>query len=238
MTRSGSTQDRPSAADQEEIWESPDQAAHTSASGDEPPAQRGSGGSSPAWAQSLTSTSAVPGPAGFYFADVPNRIIAYIIDLIVLAVAGMIISLVIGGIFGGLTTPQSLDSAGGDLNMGAFLVVAIAQLAISFAYFGYCWVALRATAGMKMLGLQIGDESDGHSITWNQALIRWLILGIPSILGTFAVFVPSVLGMVLTIIGVIWLLVLLYTIAQSPTKQGLHDRYARTILVKAGRREA
>ena len=238
MTQSGSTQDRPSAVDQEEIWESPEQAAQTSLPPDESPAQRGSGGQSPAWAQSLTSTAPVPGPAGFYFADVPNRIIAFIIDLIVLAVAGMIISLVIGGIFGGLTTPRSLESAGGDLNVGAFLVVAIAQLAISFAYFGYCWVALRGTAGMKMLGLQIGDESDGHSVSWNQALVRWLILGIPSILATFAVFVPSVLGVVLTIIGVIWLVVLLYTIAQSPTKQGLHDRYARTILVKAGRRAA
>ena len=31
-------------------------------------------------------------------------------------------------------------------------------------------------------------------------------------------------------------LVLLYSIAQSPTKQGLHDRYAHTILVKEGRR--
>ena len=35
---------------------------------------------------------------------------------------------------------------------------------------------------------------------------------------------------------VVWMLAVLYTMAQSPTKQGLHDRYARTILVKARRR--
>jgi hypothetical protein len=34
---------------------------------------------------------------------------------------------------------------------------------------------------------------------------------------------------------VAWLLLLLYTIAQSSTGQGLHDRYSRTIVVKARR---
>jgi uncharacterized RDD family membrane protein YckC len=45
-------------------------------------------------------------------------------------------------------------------------------------------------------------------------------------------------GLVAGVIGLIWLLVLLYTTAQSPTKQGLHDRVARTVLVKAARRPA
>jgi hypothetical protein len=35
---------------------------------------------------------------------------------------------------------------------------------------------------------------------------------------------------------VVWLLLLLYTIAQSPTKQGLQDRYAHTIVIKVRRR--
>ena len=41
---------------------------------------------------------------------------------------------------------------------------------------------------------------------------------------------------ILTVIGFARLSILLYTIAGSPTKQGLHDRYARTIVVKSGRR--
>jgi len=167
---------------------------------------------------------------------VPNRIIAYIIDIILLAIIGFVLALVVGGLFGGLTSDPTLDSAGGDLNLGAFFIVSVAQLAVSLGYFGYFWTSARATPGMKLLGLQIGDESDGHSIDWNQAIIRWLILGIPSILSTFASYVSSGLGLILSVVGVAWLIILLYTIAQSPTKQGLHDRYARTILVKVGRR--
>ena len=91
---------------------------------------------------------------------------------------------------------------------------------------------------MKMLGLQIGDQADGHSISWNQALVRWLLLGIAATLTTFAVYVPSVVGLVLAIGGFVWLVGLLYTMAQSPTKQGLHDRAARTVLVKGSRRPA
>ncbi len=135
-----------------------------------------------------------------------------------------------------ITSARAIDSAGGDLNFGAFAAVTIAQLAISFAYFGYFWSVQRGTPGMKLLGLQIGDETDGHSISWNQAFIRWLVLGIPSILATFASYISAGLGLVLSIVGLVWLIVLLYSIAKSPTKQGFHDRYAHTIMVKTGRR--
>jgi uncharacterized RDD family membrane protein YckC len=196
-----------------------------------------------AWARSLTSTTRLPGPAGLTFAEVPDRVIAFVLDVIVLAIIGLFLALVVGGVFGGLASGAdsaggALDSAGGDLNVGAFLVVGIAALAISFAYFAWSWVVLRGTPGMRMLGLQVGDQADGHSISWDQALVRWLILGIAATLTTFAVFVPSLVGLVAGVIGLIWLLVLLYTTAQSPTKQGLHDRVARTVLVKAARRPA
>jgi uncharacterized RDD family membrane protein YckC len=48
--------------------------------------------------------------------------------------------------------------------------------------------------------------------------------------------VPSSVAVVLAGFGLAWLLLLLYTMAQSPIKQGLHDRWARTIVVRARRR--
>jgi uncharacterized RDD family membrane protein YckC len=183
--------------------------------------------------QNITSTTRTPGPAGLYYADVPNRIIALIIDVIVLGVAGLLLALLLGGL---VTRPGALDASGGNLDLVPFLIVMLFEFGISFLYFGYLWVTLRATLGMKMLGLQIGDEADGRSIRWRQAFIRWLIVGIASMLTSMAAVVPSLIGVLLTVVGVAWLLLLLYSIAQSPTKQGLHDRYAHTILVKAGRR--
>ena len=206
-----------------------------------PPPPPGPAPATSSWASSLTSTAPVPGPAGFFYADVPNRIIAYIVDLIVLAIVNVVVALVIGGLLGGIvTTTTGADGFESivQLNLGALLVVSLVSLALSLAYFGYFWTAQRGTPGMKLLGLQIGDERDGHSIDRDQALVRWLILGIPSILSTFASFVSDSLGFILSLVGLIWLVVLLYTIAQSPTKQGLHDRYARTIMVKSARRAA
>jgi hypothetical protein len=195
------------------------------------------------WPRSLTSTTPVPGPAGLAFADMPDRIIAFVLDVIVLSGIGLLLALTIGGAFGGLvsgaqTAGGSLDDPAGRLNIGAFLVVGVAALAISFAYFAWSWVVLRATPGMMMLGLQVGDQADGRSISWDQALLRWLILGIAATLVTFAVTVPSVIGLVVASVALVWLLLLLATAARSSTNQGLHDRAARTVLVKAGRRAA
>jgi uncharacterized RDD family membrane protein YckC len=198
-------------------------------------------GRASAWSQSLTSSESIPGPAGLWLAEMPDRIIAFVLDVIALAVVGMILAIVLGGLFGGLvsggtTVGGALDDAGGDLNLGAFLVVGVVATAISFVYFTYSWVVLRSTPGMRLLGLRIGDQRDGRPISWDQALIRWLILGIAATLVTFAVYVPSLLGLSLGVLGLVWLVVVLVTINRSPMKQGLHDRYARTILVRATRR--
>jgi uncharacterized RDD family membrane protein YckC len=257
MTQSGPSQEQPPGIDQERLWEASvsdgeerpaDEAGRDDVAAAWPPPApvarpARAVGSATGWTRSLTSTAASPGPAGLTLADVPNRIIALVLDIILLAVVGLLLALVLGGLFGGMTSGGSavggsFDSAGGDLNVAAFLVVAIAQLAISFGYFAYAWVMLRGTAGMKMLGLRIGDQDDGHSISWDQALIRWLLLGVPATLLTFAVYVPSLLGFIVGLVGFLWLLALLSTMAQSPTRQGLHDRRARTILVRAGRRPA
>jgi uncharacterized RDD family membrane protein YckC len=255
MTHSGASQGTTPGIDQEGLWAAPPTDADVL--GAEPDGAPGpptrwspraarparSVGPGAGWTQSLTSTAAMPGPAGFTLADVPNRIIALVLDMIVLAAVGLVLALVLGGLFGGMASGDSgaggsLDTAAGDLNVAAFLVVAIAELAISFGYFAYTWVMFRGTAGMKMLGLRIGDQDDGHAISWDQALVRWLLLGIPATLVTFAVYVPSLLGLVLGLLGGLWLLLLLSTMGQSPAKQGLHDRRARTILVRAGRRAA
>jgi uncharacterized RDD family membrane protein YckC len=37
------------------------------------------------------------------------------------------------------------------------------------------------------------------------------------------------------LLSLVWAIVLLITTAQSPTKQGLHDRYAKSVVVKAAR---
>ncbi|MBA2557675.1 MAG: RDD family protein [Chloroflexi bacterium] len=189
------------------------------------PSQPAPSGGAPAagnWTANLSSQAPVAGPAGYFYADVPNRIIAYIIDAIILIIITFIVTLVLGGILGGPSY---------------FLITAVVNTAINGAYFVYTWTAMRATPGMKVLGMQLGDETDGRTITMNQAIIRWVLLGAPfGVASALSGF--SILGLLILLAALVWFIVLLVTTAQSPTKQGIHDKYAKTIMVKAARSAA
>jgi uncharacterized RDD family membrane protein YckC len=160
---------------------------------------------------------------------------ALIIDIIVLSVTGFLLAWLFGGL---VSEPGALDSPGGQLDVMAFFIVLLLQLIISLAYFGGFWVLLSTTPGMRLLGLRLGDASDGLPLARRQALLRWLLLGVPSLLVSLALYVPSSVAVVVAGFGLAWLLLLLYTMAQSPTKQGLHDRWARSIVVRSRRRAA
>lgn len=235
MTQAGQPHDKDRAHALTEPWVDADDAREPAVI--EPESARTTPGRSMRLSQGLTetitSTEHIPGPSGFYYADVPNRIMAMIIDIIVLTIAGFVLASLLGGL---VSRPGSLDAAGGELQIVPFVVVLLLELAISLLYFGYMWVTVRATVGMKLLGLQIGDQTDGHSISPRQALVRWLIIGVPSVLVSLGIFVPSIVGLILSLIGLALLALLLYSVARSHTKQGLHDRYARTIMIKQRRR--
>lgn len=183
----------------------------------------------PSWTNNLTDRTPVAGPAGLFYADVPNRSIAMVIDVVAMMVVYFIIGVITIAIFGT------------NLGFGITIVSTTALLAqwligqlIWAGYFIYTWVAMRGTIGMKLLGLQIGHETDGRNITYQQAAWRFGVLFGPNIvLGLLAAFAPS-LGL-LSFLGLVWLVYVLVTMAQSPTKQGVHDKYAHTMVVKAGR---
>jgi len=188
----------------------------------------------PAWMTSMTSTVPVAGPAGFFYADIPNRAIAYIIDAIILFVGFVIVAAVVDAV--GIKT-TSLDLTSPTLvsfNPIAGLILAAINLAISVAYFVYTWTAMRGTVGMKVLGMQIGNAQDGATITMDQALRRSLILFGPGAVAE-ALSGWSILGLLIGLASFGWFIYLLYTTAVSPTKQGFHDKFANTMVVKAAR---
>lgn len=230
MTSSGTPQADDGGLEQEGIWDDAPvgEATGRAEAGAEDPAA-----GTPAITRRLTSTEHMPGPAGLFFADVPNRIMALVIDVILLSLTGFVLAWLLGGL---VTEPGAIDSTGGELDLVAFVLVLVLQLAISMAYFAGLWTLTGATVGMRLLGLRVGDEGAGQGIRPRAAVVRWLILGLPSFLASLAVYVPNTIGLILGAMGVAWLLILLYTMVQSPARQGLHDRYAHTIVVKARRR--
>lgn len=179
----------------------------------------------PSWTANITSQTPVAGPAGFVYGDIPNRIVAMIIDVIAMFLVYFVVGVVALAIFGTSSVP----------NTTSLLVGNVLSYVLWAAYFIYLWVARRGTFGMTLLGMQVGDETNGATLGYDQAATRFAVLFGPQIVvGIITALVPDLawLGWV----SFIWFFVVLYTMGTSPTKQGIHDRYARTMVVKAARR--
>lgn len=188
------------------------------------------GSGMPSWTSNITARGTMVGPGGLALADVPERIIALIIDGIILNVIGFVLAAVLGGIFTETRT---------DLVFGIPLVVRapstiglilifVALLVINAGYFIYMWSRMNgATVGMRLLKLQVRDSMTGGPITQQQAINRWLALGWPQI----AYFVPFI-GFIAAIVALAWYIYLLVTTAQDPMRQGWHDKFAKTVVAK------
>jgi uncharacterized RDD family membrane protein YckC len=191
----------------------------------------------PSWTSQLTSTAPVPGPAGLYYGDVPNRAIAYIIDVIILGVVNLVVGAILAAIgLNAFTVDVNATSIAGLLSYNPIvgLLQAVIFAAISGGYFIYTWTTMRGSPGQKILGMQVGNAADGATLTTEQAVRRWLALGAPFGIAQALNPVPG-LGILIGLAAFIWFIALLITTAQSPTKQGLHDQFANTVVVKAAR---
>jgi uncharacterized RDD family membrane protein YckC len=170
--------------------------------------------------------------SGLVYADVPNRAIAFIIDAILLGVIGLVVAAILGGI--GLTTGTLNPDLSFTVNPVGVLVQGIVNLIISAGYFIYTWTSMRATVGMRVLNMQIGNAGDGKSLTTEQAVRRYLAIWGPNLLAQIFSPVPTI-SLVLGLIALGWVIYLIYTTANSPTKQGWHDVFANTQVVKAAK---
>ena len=179
----------------------------------------------------------VAGPSGLVYGDVPNRAIAFIIDIIILGIVNIIIAAVLDAV--GLHTYTVNPNASGlnnllNYNPVAGIIQALINTAVSAGYFIYTWRTMRGSLGQRVLGLQVGNAADGATVTQEQAIKRWIALGAPFGIAQALNPLPA-LGILIGLASLAWFIALLYTTAQSPTKQGIHDKYAGTIVAKAAR---
>jgi uncharacterized RDD family membrane protein YckC len=203
----------------------------------QPPAPAPSGGGQPmgsgmpSWTSNITARGTVSGPAGVAVADLPDRIIAAVIDFIILGVIGFIAGAIIhpilgedifGGIFGVATVrvPSLVSS----------LVVALIMAGVSAGYFIYMWLRMGgATIGMRVMKLSVRDATSGGPISQNQAIRRWAFLAGPWALSWFYSWG---IGFLISILVLVYYVYLLVSAAQSSTRQGLHDKQANTVVAK------
>ena len=174
------------------------------------------------WAQGEDHTRDVPGAPGLIYAGVLPRSLAWFVDgfviaLLSLVILGVLIALIVG-------MPEQ-----GDTTLSTITWVGIAVIAA--VYFIVFWTGRkRATPGMRLLSLQVGNVETGATLTPDQAAIRvaalgiviWPLVAVPTIgvVGGFALFV--------------WPLVLLASTGLNTRRRGIHDRIAGTAVVQPG----
>jgi uncharacterized RDD family membrane protein YckC len=189
------------------------------------------GSGMPSWTANVTARGTMAGPAGLALADLPERIFAYIIDAIILGIVGLIVASITTAILGdnylgilGISTvkvPSLLST----------LLTVVILIAVSAGYFIYMWTRMNgATIGMRLLKLGVRDSTSGGQISQNQAIYRWALLYGPLTLNWF--YQWNFLGWLISLAVLAWEIYLLYTAANSPTRQGFHDTYAKTVVAK------
>jgi uncharacterized RDD family membrane protein YckC len=184
---------------------------------------------------SAGATAAGPAP-GIAYAGLGVRIVALIIDYILLLIVFTFVAIALGSIFLG-----SLINGGGIMAIIAGVLLAVANLAISAVYFIWAWTKpdLRASLGQRVLGLNTVSATDGATVTRPQAVQRWVYLfGLVALASAMqSALSATSLGTLAYLIGLLafaYEIFLLWTTYQSPKKQGYHDVQAGTVVIKRG----
>ena len=142
---------------------------------------------------------------GLAYAGYGERLVAYIVDAIILCVVFFAIALVSLAVFAGGAASGSVSTALG----GGFLLI-IAIFVVSVGYFPFFWARSGATPGMKMFHLYVVRDIDGGPISGGQAVLRLIGYWVSG-----AVFY----------LGYIWIFV-------DKRRRGWHDLIAGTVVVQ------
>ena len=150
-----------------------------------------------------------PGPApGVEFAGYGARLVAWILDGLILALSWIVLILVFGGVFAtgaGIGPPRSY----GVLAAGISILFLIA-LVVYIAYFPFFWARGGQTPGMRVAGIRVVRDADGRPVGGGAAVLRLIGIRVSA-----AVFY----------IGFIWVFI-------DKRRRGWHDLIAGTVVIK------
>jgi uncharacterized RDD family membrane protein YckC len=158
--------------------------------------------------------SAVPG--GRPLATPGMRILARVLDAIIVGVAGSLIGAAIilsdgdSAGFGGL---------GGDLSAGERLAFGLVSLVIGFFYEAVL-TKLKGGTPMKLaFGMSV-VRADGMPVGWPESIIRWGFLGLVGLIP----FVGGIAALIIWIVSIVFLFT-------DSLRQTVSDKVAKTIVV-------
>ena len=152
---------------------------------------------------------------GMVLAGAGTRLGAFFVDFFILGCVAVVITLISSNVIANRTTADA--------------VPAIISAALAVVYFAVAWVGpWAATPGQRLAGLRVVDATSLEPIDLGRAVIRSLALGSALNLLSFAAPVGQIIGAIL----IIWPFILFASTIYDARHQGLHDRWARTLVIR------
>ena len=169
-----------------------------------------------------------------FYADVPNRAVAFVIDLVIVTAVIFAGAIVVSVAFGPVVRfHPGARSHRVEVIESRAAIDAVLSIVVSAVYFAGSWVRWGATAGQRLLAMRVRPVAGDHRSARN-AVLRWLVLVAPlSVIGLLG-GANAVAGTVALIAGVVWYAIVVVTTARDGHKRGLHDRLAGSVVTKAG----
>jgi len=195
----------------------------------------GSGWEVPAAAAAVATTQ-----DGYVISGVGSRIVAWLIDTTLAGIIPALVSLSVidfqgimrkaieqaernpTGRFDSTITsiPVTLD----------YVLITLITLGIQYLYFVGFWTSRwRSTPGMMGLQMRVVDATSGGTLSIVEATKRWIALGFPLGLLALVAALQSAAG----VIQFGLLIFLFFTTVTNARRQGLHDRWANSLVIRS-----
>jgi len=187
-----------------------------------------------------TATAPLPQQQGYVIAGVGARIVAWLIDIELAGVIPAALTLAFfdfTGIMREAIRQAQLDPSGQVTGMTYtipitldYILAILIGLGIQFLYFVGFWTSRwQATPGMIGLKMRVVDANTGSTLTVFQATKRWIALGWPLALLALVPALLAVQGLIQFGLN----LFLFFTTVTNDRKQGLHDKFANSLVIRS-----
>jgi uncharacterized RDD family membrane protein YckC len=188
-----------------------------------------------------TAVAALPQQQGYVIAGVGARIIAWLIDVTLAGIVPGILAFAVvdwTGIMREAIEQARLSPSGQITGMTAttipvtldYILATLIGLGVQFLYFVGFWTSRwQATPGMIGLKMRVVDANTGSTLSVLQATKRWIALGWPLALLALVPALQAVQGLLQLGLTV----VLFFTTVTNDRKQGLHDKFANSLVTRS-----
>lgn len=173
--------------------------------------------------------------------DASSRVGGYVVDSAIVSAGSLVLLTVLAVIHGPVIEFERSGEFSDRVELDGlwFAIDTAAVTLFAGIYFAGSWVRSGATIGQRAVGLRVlpADASDGTNgadgvatLTAGRAVARYLALGVP--LWLAAGFTSGNVRLAFWCLGALWYAVLLVSVVKGSSTVGIHDRIARTMVVR------